>query len=78
MAQEKKNFNEMSSVDCANPKCSKNIKANVMERKTKYPIYCYICFRGMVAKKAIRTAREIRRNPKLRSLKRTHIPLKGV
>jgi len=69
-----------SDVKCANPNCNKFLKLNVVVRKpTAY--LCYDCFRSSSARtRPIRTAREVRHNPELRSIKRWTklIPLKGV
>jgi len=62
----------MSKLRC--PICNKKIKENVADRKQSNDILCFKCFKA--AFPVIRTAREIRNNPKLRSIKRQHLPLK--
>jgi phage FluMu protein Com len=63
----------MSKLRC--PVCNKMIKENVANRKQNKDILCFKCFKVVAG---VRTSREIRNNPKLRSIKRQHLPLRRV
>ena len=74
----KVDFKVLSNTVC---KCGRKIKQNVVNRRVENnsytPIQCFTCYRETQANKGhfIVTAREIKRNPLLRSKKRE---LKGI
>lgn len=69
-------FKEMSDRNC--PKCGRPIKKSVATRKSaRKVIVCFRCFRES-SQELIRTAREIRRDPSLRSKKRERFPLRTI
>lgn len=67
------NYQERSDTVCIEPGCERTIKANVASRKPEgTPIRCFRCNQATQrnTNNPIRTAREIRVNPGLRSHKR--------
>lgn len=72
----KVDFRLLSSQKCA--ACKKRLKQNLVNKKGHRPdLVCFDCYRTIYADQNMRTAREIRRNPRLRSVKRQFIPLKN-
>lgn len=77
----KVNYSEKCEICCAN--CGTKLKANLAARKPEgSQLVCFSCHQEKANKtdNRIRTAREIRSNPDLRSIKRWDkaIPLKTV
>ena len=74
----KVNFQEMSDQKCS---CGNYIKQNLVNRKSSRPVICFACFqaKSMDSEAPVRTARDIRRHPELRSQKRWKkgIPLRS-
>jgi len=59
------------------PICGKKLKANLVNKKPEGSgLICYPCY--AIANAPMKTARQIRRNPEKRSLKRKHIPLRTM
>ena len=72
---------EMSDQTCFD--CEKPIKKSVADKsKSEKPIQCYDCGRTIGSrsgqKRIRRTAREIRKDPSLRSIKREHLLLRNT
>ena len=74
----KVNFQEMSDERCP---CGNRLKANLVNRKHRRNLICFSCYQAESMQRVapIRTARDIRRHPELRSKKRWDkgIPLRS-
>jgi len=67
----------MSPLRC---ECGRPIKASVAARKLHRPLTCFACYQkaSLDTSNPIRTARDIRTHPHLRSLKRNSLPLRSA
>jgi hypothetical protein len=73
---EKVNYDVKSNYRCA--VCAVQLKENLVKRKKyKHSLLCFKCYRKHIDP-SIRTAREIRRDPSQRSIKRSHVPLHAL
>ena len=69
-------YNKLSDRHCA--ACGKNLKQNLVNRKPGQTLVCFSCYQDYMnqTENRVRTAREIRVKPHLRSVQRRHVPLR--
>ena len=74
------NHTILSNVVCSQKNCNKKIKQSVLDKKQNISngIKCFKCFQksSAIMGKTMRTAKDIRKKPHLRSKKRENLPLK--
>lgn len=72
----KVSYKVLSAFRC---KCRKFLKVNLVRKKGTNAI-CFACFQKVMESHPapVRTARQVRTNPHLRSQKRLHVPLRRI
>lgn len=66
-------YTELSDIQCSNKGCGRKLKVNlIMKKGDKQPLKCFKCYQLLQKNTSnpIVTAKDARRNPRLRSLKR--------